>query len=707
MELSEKAEVIVDFNGKSIKADSEKDAEEIVKAIKGSDSMTALRLSGNTLGVDAAKAIGSELASQKSLKRCLFSDIFTSRLVDEIAPALIHISKGLTSSGARLTELDLSDNAFGPRGVVGVTELLCSPACSTLKVLRMNNQGLGHQGAKYLADALAKGISETGGKGLRLVHFSAGRNRLENYGVCLLADVFAQMGSLEELFLYQNGIGIHGSEGVKALAFAISKNTRMRILNLSDNSLKEEGGSEVAKILKSIPHLEELILDDCLIRSRGCRALAHYLEREDIVPGLARLSLYGNEIKRDAAISLAFALGSKTNLTYLSLNANEFGASGVDNLLQVLGSVNLLPAIRAATRSLAEEEDNGNDETGDLLLAFDEDTGEDNEEVYEDDDDVEDDYDDDYDDDDTESNDIEEEDDGEQDSSFNTVKNMLVKTDKPTSGETTLEADKSGTGGFSFRSCLSSLKENQQPKSNLFADIKLAGGTSTTDRGLFGSLGTTTFSPGGLFAPKLGLAASANPSANFNESALLDSIKAAIEDTEDDKTLESLLDQITKQAPPLNWVFQLEKVGSTLSEPVVRLAFRICQKSSITASRNLASLLLYTALCHKSDDGVENKSICFIPPASRAVNFILLHLKAIKPDRSDPLERKILQETDDYQNLNCNINLVTSLLNRYGNDLSTDVKKPLTLLISQHRNQNTALETLLTALEGKMSTLSL
>lgn len=79
MALSEEA-VIVDFNGKSIKADSENDAKEIVKAIKTSNLMTTLHLSGNTLGVDAAKAIGSELASQKRLKRCLFSDIFTSWL---------------------------------------------------------------------------------------------------------------------------------------------------------------------------------------------------------------------------------------------------------------------------------------------------------------------------------------------------------------------------------------------------------------------------------------------------------------------------------------------------------------------------------------------------------------------------------------------------------------------------------------------------
>lgn len=75
--------------------------------------------------------------------------------------------------------------------------------CPFVQILRMNNQGLGHQGARYLAEALSKGIKESNNQGLRLVHFSAGRNRLENYGACLLADVFAKMGSLEEVYLVE------------------------------------------------------------------------------------------------------------------------------------------------------------------------------------------------------------------------------------------------------------------------------------------------------------------------------------------------------------------------------------------------------------------------------------------------------------------------------------------------------------------------
>ena len=49
---------------------------------------------------------------------------------------------------ASLTELDLSDNAFGPAGMEAVTALLTSPTCFSLKVLKFNNTGMGIGGGK-------------------------------------------------------------------------------------------------------------------------------------------------------------------------------------------------------------------------------------------------------------------------------------------------------------------------------------------------------------------------------------------------------------------------------------------------------------------------------------------------------------------------------------------------------------------------------
>lgn len=55
------------------------------------------------------------------------------------------------SAGARLTELDLSDNAFGPDGVKGIEQLLKSPSCHTLRELKLNNCGMGIGGGKASA----------------------------------------------------------------------------------------------------------------------------------------------------------------------------------------------------------------------------------------------------------------------------------------------------------------------------------------------------------------------------------------------------------------------------------------------------------------------------------------------------------------------------------------------------------------------------
>lgn len=57
------------------------------------------------------------------------------------------------SAGARLTELDLSDNAFGPDGVKGIEQLLKSSSCHTLRELRLNNCGMGIGGGKVSSQA--------------------------------------------------------------------------------------------------------------------------------------------------------------------------------------------------------------------------------------------------------------------------------------------------------------------------------------------------------------------------------------------------------------------------------------------------------------------------------------------------------------------------------------------------------------------------
>ena len=64
----------------------------------------------------------------------------------------IALGEGIMAAEANLTELDLSDNAFGPTGIEPIMPLLTSPSFYSIKVLKFNNNGLGTKGGTVSRD---------------------------------------------------------------------------------------------------------------------------------------------------------------------------------------------------------------------------------------------------------------------------------------------------------------------------------------------------------------------------------------------------------------------------------------------------------------------------------------------------------------------------------------------------------------------------
>lgn len=61
----------------------------MVEAINNSEGLEYLNLEGNTLGVEAARAIANALEKQPKFKRALWKDMFTGRMKTEIPKALV------------------------------------------------------------------------------------------------------------------------------------------------------------------------------------------------------------------------------------------------------------------------------------------------------------------------------------------------------------------------------------------------------------------------------------------------------------------------------------------------------------------------------------------------------------------------------------------------------------------------------------------
>lgn len=349
------------FKGQSLKLNTAEDAEEVIKQIEEFDGLEALRLEGNTVGVEAAKVIAKALEKKSELKRCHWSDMFTGRLRSEIPPALISLGDALITAGAQLVELDLSDNAFGPDGVRGFEVLLRSPACYTLQELKLNNCGMGIGGGKILAAALKEchRKSSAQGKPLALKIFVAGRNRLENDGASALAEAFGIIGTLEEVHMPQNGIN---HPGIRALAQAFAINPLLKVVNLNDNTFTGKGAVAMAETLKTLRQIEVINFGDCLVRSKGAVAIA------DAVKGLHKLkelNLSFCEIKRDAALTVAEAIEDKTELEKLDLNGNCLGEEGCEQLQEILEGFNMAAVLGSLSDDEGEEEDDEEEEVED------------------------------------------------------------------------------------------------------------------------------------------------------------------------------------------------------------------------------------------------------------------------------------------------------------------------------------------------------
>ncbi|KAM3863558.1 ran GTPase-activating protein 1-like [Diretmus argenteus] len=362
------------YKGQGRKLDNAQSVEEIVREIQDFQGLQALRLEGNTIGVEAAQAIAKALATKSEFKCCYWSDMFTGRLRSEIPPALNSLGDALMTAGARLTVLDLSDNAFGPDGVKGIEKLLKSTACHTLQELKLNNCGMGIGGGKILAAALTECYKQSSAQGapLSLKVFIAGRNRLENDGATALAQAFQLMGSLEEVHMPQNGIN---HPGVTALATAMQHNAGLRVLNLNDNTFTKKGAIAMAQALKHLRNVQVINFGDCLVRSEGAIAIAETVSEG--LPILKELNLSFGEITEEAALVVAHAVKGKAQLEKLDLNGNSLGEEGCEALRETMDGMNMADLLGSLSDDEGEpEEDDDEDDEED-----DEEEDEDEEEV--------------------------------------------------------------------------------------------------------------------------------------------------------------------------------------------------------------------------------------------------------------------------------------------------------------------------------------
>ncbi|KAH8335875.1 hypothetical protein KR074_000576 [Drosophila pseudoananassae] len=352
----------ISFQDKALTWNTAEDVQDVVDALNKQTTVHYLNLDGNTLGVDAAEAIGEALKKHPEFRKAQWKNLFTRRLKTEIPLALKHLGAGLIAAGAKLTVLDLSDNALGPNGMRGLEEFLRSPVCYSLQELLLFNCGLGPEGGTMLSKALIDlhANAQKAGSPLQLRVFIGGRNRLENTGAKAMSNAFKTLKTLEEIVLMQNSIFY---EGIISLADSFKENVHLRVLNLNDNILRPKGSAKIAEILPHLPMLREINFGDCLIKTNGAYHLGEALETSN--EQLESIDLGFNEINSDGGLVLVGAMKNKPKLRYLNLDGNCFGADGCEQVIAEMSKLPNAQALQPIEEDNSEDEEDGDGEDED------------------------------------------------------------------------------------------------------------------------------------------------------------------------------------------------------------------------------------------------------------------------------------------------------------------------------------------------------
>ncbi|QLQ79493.1 hypothetical protein HG537_0C01400 [Torulaspora globosa] len=351
--------------GEALKLSLATDIEPYLEKLGKLTKCSKLDLSGNTIGVEASKALAEFIETHdsvcKNVREINFADLYTSRLVDEVVDSLGFLLPVLLKC-ERLEILNLSDNAFGLR-TIDILENFIANA-THLKHLLLSNNGMGPFAGERIGKALFQLAQNKKQKNEPFLEtFICGRNRLENGSALYLALGLKSHGDgLKSVKLYQNGIRPRGVATL--IHYGLKFNKNLQILDMQDNTFTKSASSILANNLPAWKDtLQELNVNDCLLKGQGASEIFKIFHDHKFEK-LESLRANYNEMTQETIEELlvpALQKGNLPKLKDLEINGNRLDeeSEALDTLQELFEDLELddLEELDSEEEESEEEED--------------------------------------------------------------------------------------------------------------------------------------------------------------------------------------------------------------------------------------------------------------------------------------------------------------------------------------------------------------
>ena len=286
------------------------------------------------LSVEAAVVLAEAIAALPDLESAVLADIIAGR--PEAEGLAVYRALGAALKDKQLTEIDLSDNAVGPKGVEACRTFLSCQA--RLQTMLWCNCGISAEAARSIADIVLFRTPTV----LTTLHFF--NNMSGNGGAVAVADIVRASPQLRD-FRFSSSRG--GNEGGVALAAALRHTVgTLTKLDLNDNTFGVRGGVALGATLRWADRLTYLNLGDVAMEDEGVAALASGLVRSGSAHTLETLILSANDITAEGAAAVARCVRRCTRLRVVDVSENLLGGTGAALIARAITR-------RAAFRSLA------------------------------------------------------------------------------------------------------------------------------------------------------------------------------------------------------------------------------------------------------------------------------------------------------------------------------------------------------------------